>query len=271
MANNTDKYLREQERKRVQRDKARAKADKVRERSYTQKLKALEKVGAYNPKSETLTRYRKTRINRAYREFEQFLDSERFAFVKLSKQGLKFANQPAMNAVTTKRGMFIEREGYEKIYERKSKTFPGRTEIRKAWKAKTGENKGKMIEDIVPLVPLAETLEDEDERIRKAANAFGPLKKDERLAFIINTGGVLGYSYNTYSSIDQLLRDVKARYKRSDDAMAYLMAHLIIRKTTLTNGNRPARAVDWNREAAPYRPKKRKRKGKHYGSHKGRG
>lgn len=267
----TEKYLREGERARLRREKARVKADVARERDYNKKLRELEKVGAYTPKAGGLTRYRKSQINRRYREIEPFLDTDRYAFVKLSKGGLKYAKQPQMQAVTTKKGMFIEREHYQKIYERKSKTFKGETEVRKAWKAKTGVEKGKWLEDLVPLVDLEVELEEGEENVRNLANAYGKLGPNERLTFILTTGGHYGYSYNTYSNVDLMIADIRKRYKRNDADMVEMLATLIVRKTTLTNGNRPARAVDWNTEAAPYRPKKRKRKGKHYGSHKGRG
>lgn len=260
-----EKILVAGERSRVRGERSRIKADETRKAEYERRLAELERTGIYQPKSETLTSYRRGKINRTYNEYKAFLDKDEFAFVPLSPAGLKYAKQFQMK--TTAKGAFYERNGYTKIYERKSKTFKGKTEVRKAFKAKAGVMKGKWIEDLEPLVPLDE-MDKQEGGLRAMANAFGPLEKNERLTFIVSSGGHEGYSYNTYSSIDLLMNDLKKRYKRSDSARIMMFANITIRKTTLTKG----RAVEWNKEAEPHRPPKRKaRKGKHYGSHKGRG
>ncbi len=246
------------ERQRVRTDKQRQKDDKRKERAYLKDLRQLEKTGLYNPKSHELTRYRRQRIARTVRENKELL-SDRFFFIPVTKKqkakGIERAS--ALHMITSKRGIFIEKQGYEKAVLRRSSFSPkGELEIRLLGKYKQGENKGKIHEERIPLAPL-DALIVEKERLRKAVDAFGPLGPNESLAFIIDNtdeGGSIGYSYNVYDDIELLIDALEKRYARSDAARIDMFRHIRIRKTTLVNGV----ARDWNREAEPHRTRRRK-------------
>jgi hypothetical protein len=88
------------------------------------------------------------------------------------------------------------------------------------------------------------------------ADRLGPLKRNERLAFIIETKGQpgKGYSRMVFTDIGSLIGHLR-KYKRKD--YAQLLASITIRKTTLTA---------WRQEAKPFRkrqPRRRRRPFRH--------
>jgi hypothetical protein len=228
----------------IARARAAEKRHAISDKQYAAWLKELEHAGIYQPIGEELTPYRKRAIVTRRRQFAEFLDREHFQFVELP--AAERGRELAAGRRTTRRGVFVERRAGERITKRRSKTFKGYYEIRRGHIALRGESKGKVIYDIEPLVP-PEVIAAEEAKLRRAAEALGPLKKNERIGFVLETKGTpgKGYSRKTFTSIRALMNYIK-RYQRKD--YAQILASITIRKTTL---------VAWEKEAKPHRPPER--------------
>jgi hypothetical protein len=200
--------------------------------AYKRKLKALQSKGIYIPKDEKLTKYRKTQINKRYRQFQNEIESGQFFFVKApNKQVLKQAKQLSME--TTRTGIFIEKQGAKRATIRKNRQHKGEYEIRLSGKVKRGERRGKSYETIIPISPL-DVLDDERNRLRKMAQKFGKLSKKERLAFRIVETGNEGYSRSVFQNIETLIKYLD-KYRKSDSERVQFLRHIVIEKTTIEN------------------------------------
>lgn len=203
-----------------------------REQQYKRKLKALRDKGIYLPKSADLTKYRKTQINKKYRQFETELESGNFFFVKApEKKVLRQAKQLSME--TTQTGIFIEKQGAKRASIRKNKQHKGEYEIRLAGKVKRGANRGKEYETVIPISSL-DALDDERNRLRGLAGKFGKLKKNERLAFKIVENNTTGYSRSVFNNIETLIKYLD-KYRKTDPERIRFLRHVVIEKTTIEN------------------------------------
>lgn len=241
-------------------DRAKAQAQRNRKSAseYRRKLKELRKIGAYEPTSDELTRYRKTQINKQWREYGSFLDDERrpFFFVPADKltgpeRKAFLANARSLSIKTTKTGLFLQREGQRKarlVWDNENKEY----DVLLTGKVKWGENRGKKIAHRIPIAPV-DRIDRELDRLESKARQMGPLGKGEALSFIvIENGDMTGASRNTYHN-PETLRKRLAEYhvENKGHALAFLRL-VVVQKTTLT---------DWNKEHPP-RNKRMARRGK---------
>lgn len=225
-------------------------ARKKREREYRRRLKLLEKTGVYQPKGEELTRYRKMRINKAFEQWQPFLEDTRrqFMFVDasktLTKKELKkfHENADSLQMKTTKTGVFIGREGQRRARIVRPKSRPDEFDIELSGKVKWGINKGKRIKDRIPVAPL-DRLGDERQRLEHMAKDAGPLKSGEALSFVVvQNGSETGAHKSTYDTVEGVMRALNGYHK---DNYAHRLAFfrlVQIRKTTLT---------EWRKEHPP--------------------
>jgi len=229
------------------RDKRRQAQARKRENLYKKRLKFLKKIGAYNPKTEELTKYRRTQINKRYAKWEQYdtkpgkgkayHQPDKYFFVDATKNMSKgrtkrfLENAKQMNMVTTPKGVFIAKEGQRRAtvkYSAKRNEF----DIHLTGKVKKGERKGKAIHDVIPVAPVGK-LDQERKRLKDMGSAFGPMKGNERISFIVSENGVeTGASRNTYKTIDMLIEALE-RYEKSMPARLEFYRHIMIRKTTM--------------------------------------
>lgn len=239
-----------------------------RNKQYRERLKKLQAVGGYNPKSDELTPYRIGRINKEWKRLEKYLEPntsgkgprQKFFFVpadKLSGPERKafLANARSLDIETTARGIFMQKEGQRQVrlaWNSANQEY----DVRLSGKVKWGENKGKKISDRIPIGPV-DRITGELNRIENVAKTYGPLKKGEAISFVvIEHGEEVGASRQTFGSpgAAQKLRDyIDTRYHRDNKAAKLKFLRMIaVRKTTL---------IDWDK-AHPPRPKRMARKTK---------
>ncbi len=250
-----------QARKEALRIKNQERKAKERARDYKRKLKLLEQSGIYNPlTSETLTAYRKRRINSAYKEYRDYIDNPRNPFFFISadklnardkKRFLKDAKSLSMR--TTKKGVFIQKEGQRKariVKDKKRDEF----DIVLSGKVKWGENKGKKISQRIPIAPEGK-LEDERQRLENMAQSFGPLGRDDVLSFVLYENNVeIGAHRSTYDSVDGVMRALNAYHKDNKAAKLAFFRLVTVQKST---------RVGW-RSAHPQPAKRMARHGRIY-------
>jgi hypothetical protein len=215
-----------------------------RQRDYLHKLNELRKVGAYEPTDETLTPYRKSRINKLWRELGDKIEPgpharAKWFFVgtdKLTGPERKhfLENARSLDIATTKRGVFLQREGQRRArlaYNRENDEY----DIVLTGKVKWGENKGKRISDRIPIGPV-DRIGRELERIENVASKFGKLKKGEAISFVvIEQGEEVGASQSTFTDAKRLRDYIDTRYHRDNKAAKLKFLRMIrVRKSTLT-------------------------------------
>lgn len=245
-----------------------------RENQYKSRLKLLEKTGIYSPKSDTLTPYRKARINKAWREYEQYFPTpgkgekfhrpDKYFFVDASKGHSKgttkkfVATAKQMGMVTTPKGVFIAKEGQRRAkieWSVKRKEY----DIVLSGKTRWGENKGKSITERIPVAPL-DRVGDERERIKDMADSFGPLKGNERISFILQENNVeVGAHRATYQSVDDLMEAIDRYHRENKSAQLKFFRMVTVRKTTMHDW-RIAHPNTKNLASVRKRRKPRKRK-----------
>lgn len=209
------------------------KSPRGRQAEYSRNLRKLKSLGIYNPSSDELTKYRKTRINKLMREYGSYLDNKKFQFVKVPKEQrakvISVAKELKMPAAPS--GIFIEREGYKTAELKAARGRPGEFDIIRKGKVKRGPRAGKSKSQIIPIAPI-DRLALEKDRIRKAAEAFGPLGKNERLAYKVVENGTEGYSHYTFDNPDALIKKL-GEYQKNRAAQLAFFRHVIVEKTTV--------------------------------------
>lgn len=225
-------------------------------------MRALQKVGAYDPKGDELTAYRKGRINQLWREIGDKVSpppgaKASFFFVGTDKLNAKqrksfLGNAKSLDIATTRKGIFLQKEGQRKArlqYNKENDEF----DVVLTGKVKWGENKGKRISDRIPIGPV-DRIGRELERIENVANQFGPMKKGEAISFIVvELGEEVGASQSTFSDARRLRDYIDTRYHRDNKAAKLKFLRMVrVRKTTLTA---------WGQEHPP-KPKRMARRGK---------
>ncbi len=236
---------------------------KNRESEYRARLNELRKIGAYEPKGDELTPYRKKRINEAWRKVSRYVEPDvsgkrKFFFVATDKLTGKerrefLANAQSLDMPTTGKGVFIQKEGQRKArlaWNSQNKEY----DILLTGKVKWGENKGKAYSDRIPIGPL-DRIEGELARIENVAKQFGTLKKGEAISFVVmEHGEEIGASRQTFSSpgaAEKLRNYLDSRYHRDNKAARLKFLRMVsVRKTTV---------MDWSR-AHPPREKRMARK-----------
>lgn len=220
-----------------------------RKKQYLSDLRKLKATGLYNPSSNELTSYRKRRINDAIYKHSRELNTDKYFFIKAPPKAVADARKLKFN--TTPKGIFLEKSNFETAkltkQPRKRATYgaPVEYDILIERRIKKGKNQGKIQDKLIPLVSLDE-LSLEDKRIRKLADAFGPLRKNQYLAYIVTSYGHEGYSYNQYENIDLLIQDFHNRYDPRLDFVT-LYRQLEIERTTVKQ---------WRERAKSHRPKR---------------
>ena len=198
-------------------EKARKKAHRELDREYRRQRRELQKIGALQKRgsNKDLTAGQKRTIRRKFRQFEEFLGTDRYIFVPIRtkkkdrrKLALDLAAQNQFG--TAPRGLFIEAtpdiKSARTRYDRKTGEY--RLVVEKVRRGKKGQRETT---EIIPLKPMG-NLAAELERIKHDAEELGPLKKDERLAFSTYVNDLEGYSHNVYSDPESLIRDLAERY-----------------------------------------------------------
>lgn len=239
---------------------------KLRAKEYKRKLKLLEKSGIYQPLgaddhtpgAELLTKYRKSRINRAYAEYREYIDNPRNPFFFVSADKLNSTDKKkflrdakSLQMRTTKTGLFLQKEGQRRariVKDKKRDEF----DIVLTGKVKWGENKGKKISQRIPIAPEGR-LEDERQRLEHMAQSFGPLNKNEALSFILYENNVeVGAHRGTYDSVDGVMRALNAYHKDNKAAKLAFFRLVTVQKTT---------RVEW-RQKHPQPPRKTANRGR---------
>jgi hypothetical protein len=108
-----------------------------------------------------------------------------------------------MDLKATRTGLFYPKAGYTRaklLVDPKT----GEVDIKRTGRRKKGTTKVRTYESILPVANVDE-IDEQFERIRRAAERLTPLKEGERLAFIIREGDHAGYSNRTFLSIDNMI------------------------------------------------------------------
>lgn len=193
--------------KRIRRhvEKVRAQEKRATERTLREALKHVKGKGIYEPKSDTLTPYRRRRIKKVVKEYGDLLDPKKYFFLEAPKARREEVKSRAesLRLKNTKRGVFIERQGYRKAILKEDKKN-SELYIERSGRVKRGPTRGKKYRTITPLASLDE-LDREKERLRNLADKFLPLKANQRFAFSIKENGYEGYSHQTFTDIGRLL------------------------------------------------------------------
>ena len=233
-----------------------------REKAYRHKLNALKKVGAYEPKGEELTHARKSRINALWRSLGDKIDPRpearaKYFFVPTDKLTGKerrefLANAKSLDIQTTRKGIWLQKDGQRKArlaWNAENQEY----DVHLSGKVKWGINKGKHIEDRIPIGPV-DRIGKELARIKNTAAKFGKMGKGESIAFVVvEHGEEVGASQATFSDPEKLSQYIDTRYHRDNKAAKLRFLRMVrVRKTTL---------VDWDREHPP-KPKRMARRGK---------
>ena len=241
-----------------------------RDRDYRHKLNALKKVGAYEPKGEELTHARKSRINALWKSLGDKIEPVpgarvKYFFVPTDKLSAKerrafLSNAKSLDIQTTRKGIWLQKEGQRKArlaWNAENQEY----DVHLSGKVKWGINKGKRIEDRIPIGPV-DRIGKELDRIKNTAAKFGKMGKGESLAFVvIEHGEEVGASQATFSNPDRLAEYIDTRYHKDNKAAKLRFLRMVrVRKTTL---------IQWDKEHPPKakRMARRGRKPKGFNPH----
>lgn len=238
------------------RDKKRAQKDKAREKEYQKRLKALERVGGYVPKDKSITKYRKSRINKAWKWYSPFLDKQSFFFIPAGKRGKQVLERAGnLGMPTSPKGIFVSRpKGGVKAT---LKNEGGETQIKIKSYAEDANGWRVRVERI-PLVGV-DALDKQIKRWRKEADKIGPIDVDkgERIAFKVTEKDHEGFSRRIFHSIDDMIRYMEG-YKHEYGDRVKFFRHITIVKTTTakwfvehpiaTRRKKRIRKIKWKRK-----------------------
>lgn len=202
-----------------------------RDRLLLSTIKAARDKGIYNPKELKLTKYRRYRANQVARQYGEFLDTSKYFFVKAPKkaQANIIERAESLNMKHTRSGIFISKEGHKRAILKQDKK---RKEyfIQRTGRTKRGPTKGVKYKTITPLASVDE-LDKERDRLRSLAKAIGPLKKNERITFVVIENGIEGFGHSTFTNIELLLTYLE-NYRKNTPSKVNFFRHIEIRKTT---------------------------------------
>lgn len=185
--------------------KVEAQEKRAVERTLKTALKQVRGKGIYEPKGIELTPYRRGRIKKVVKEYGDLLDPKKYFFLEAPKARREEVKTRAesLRLKNTRRGVFIERQGYRKAVLKEDKSNH-ELYIERTGRIKRGPTKGKKYRTITPLASLDE-LDAEKDRLRKLADKFLPLKPNQRFAFSVKENGYEGFSHQTFTDIERLL------------------------------------------------------------------
>ena len=222
----------------------------------------MRKIGAYNPDGDKLTEWRKRRINETWREFGEFTEGDYFA-VPIPKPKTRAGRRlksdaESLDVKTTKTAILYPKNGHTSArvrYDKKGDEF----QLVLSGKVKRGERKGKTYRDVILLAPV-DRIDDERDRIRRAAKAQGKLKKNEQLGFVLQEQNrEIGASRQTFHSVDQLMEYLDRNYHRDNKAARLAFLRLVtVRRTTIE---------DWSKEHPAPKRKQSKARPRGYNPH----
>lgn len=217
--------------------KSRLAQEKKRATEYKLKMKKLVKFGIYSPTSNEITKYRKTKINRYWREYGKEIEKDNVILVPLPEYASKSTKKKILDQATslemrtTRKGILLERLGHRRGKIRYNKNRD-EYQIELSGRVKYGERRGKKTTEYVPLTSI-DVLAKEKERFKQEADELGPLKKNEILRFKVVENGVEGLSLSTFRTVDELIKYLD-RYERSKASRIELYRHIVIEKSTIT-------------------------------------
>lgn len=217
--------------------KSKAAARKARKAAttaeYRRRLAITKQYGIYAPSSVALTPYRRAAINRRYRKLEELLSGSAFAeYPKASaarKAGFKGSAKTARKQIrkgaksvggtVTRKGVFAPRG-----HERATKATKGRLHYDKTtglWEMvirrdvtftdkKTRKKEHRVKFSVRPLAGSTALIAKE-EQVRQRWEGLGPLRKNERLRFVIEGRNI---SKSIFRSMDTLL-DYARKYRKT--------------------------------------------------------
>jgi hypothetical protein len=208
---------------------------RLRQREYREKLKLLKEYGTYAPLSGELTPYRKTTINRRFRELEHLWTEAAFApYPTKSATTRKEIKKQArsVKAKITKKGIFLPRAEKELRQPKGTLHFDKKTglwevHVHKLVKFKThrpGLPDQRVFHEVRPLGGHLALLAKEKQIVERFKK-LPTLKPNERLRFRID--GV-NASRSTFTSIQQLLRYARDGYRKTERGKAAFMNSLTI-------------------------------------------
>lgn len=163
-------------------------------------IKKAEKYGIYNPKSTTLTKYRRSVARKIERDYGSVMGALDVKFIKAPKKARQKAARIGIQ--TSKTGIFVIKGEYKDaklVYDKKTGEFG----IKRTGKTKDGTTKRRKYTDLQPLVAVDNM--DDMERLLNEAKKLGPVKDNERLAFVVHNNGIEGISKQHFSNMDALL------------------------------------------------------------------
>ena len=211
-------------------EKARKASARARDKEYRGILKAASKTGLYKPKSEELTKYRRSRARQIKRDYGDYLDPKKYFFLPLpkNKKSDVIKRADTLKITTSRTGIFYPKEGHKTASIKKDKK---RDEyyIERRGKTKTGINKGLKYRDVTPIATLDE-LDNERERLRRAAKRLGKMGENDFYAFVVVENGLEGYSHYTFRTIEQLISHIDS-YPKNVAAKINFFRHIKVVKT----------------------------------------
>lgn len=222
-------------------------------------LKAVRGKGIYDPKSTTLTKYRRTKARKVKREYGELLDAKQFFFVPVPKQHRKDvrARAPGLELKATKTGLFVAKQGYTRaklVIGKKT----GTPTVKRTGKRKRGPSRTKTYSHALPILP-ADEVERQLDRIRDAAQELMPLRGNEQIVFIVNEKDHTGYSRHPVNSPEALVRwlqtyrrQIGSKWTRTLPDFINFLIHVEVEKT--------GSVEEWREEHPPPEPPQPKRR-----------
>lgn len=205
------------------RDIARAKKDAAREKAYRKRLTQLERTGLYQPKAQTLTPYRKRRVNALVREFGPLLNTDLTFFLKAPAKARKGAKEAGFT--TTRKGIFVEREREKghileraKLVKRRARDRYDIVADRPIEKSKLGRERETYI------LPLAggDTLAKSRASLEELVSGYPRPGRDRRYRFTISDAQGSFMSRRAFTSIEELWEYALQYRKTKTDQIAFL-------------------------------------------------
>lgn len=185
--------------------KQRAAIHRVEDKHLRSILRKLEKTGVYAPRTTDLTRWKRSHIRSLEREYGQLLDPDKFFFIPVPKKQRKTVKEraPGMDLKATHTGVFFPKAGYKRaklLVDPKT----GDIDVKRTGRVKKGTTRERRYESIQPIANVDE-IDDQFDRIRRAAEKLTPLQEGERLAFIIRDGDHAGYSNQVFTRVERMI------------------------------------------------------------------
>lgn len=194
------------------------------------------KFGIYQPKDNTLTRKRRSTLAKIGRDFaEQMKPNSEFIFAPIPKETKRKERKDIsdkgaqIGGKATKTGLFVPAEKHKKARVGKDKKT-GEFFVEKSGKVKKGDTTQRKIKSRTPLSGL-DALEKEKERLRKLGEGLGPLRKGERIVFVIRDEQGEGVSNRTYDTVERIFSDLD-NYRKNVPTRTGFYRHVTIEKWT---------------------------------------